>query len=81
NSTSDAKTEATVGFIPGDNRRDTISLIFSRVATILLCIYTAIHLNIPPQRENKLRKIFRYVQLGIISLLTPELVLYTAITQ
>jgi hypothetical protein len=81
NTTVDMNATHTVGFVYADNHRDTVSLIISCLATIVLCIYTAIHLNIPPQGESYPSKFWRLVKWGVIGLLTPELVLYTALNQ
>ncbi|KAF2466062.1 uncharacterized protein BDR25DRAFT_377739 [Lindgomyces ingoldianus] len=68
----------TVGFVKEDNSRDTTSLIISCLATLGLCVYSAVHLNVPPKRERFLGSLWREVKWCIIGLFGPELVLYTA---
>ena len=70
--------EELVGYVQGDNQRDTIGLLLSCLATLALCVYTALHLNIPARKESHIRGILREVRWGVIGLFAPELVLYTA---
>jgi hypothetical protein len=68
----------TVGFVEEDNQRDALSLLISCFATLLLCIYSADHLNIPPSGDRSHRILLRELKWGVIGLFTPELILYTA---
>jgi hypothetical protein len=69
---------STVGFVQGDNQRDTISLLISCLATLGLCVYTAVHLNVPTKGERHFQTLVREFKWCIIGLFAPELVLYTA---
>lgn len=71
----------TVGFIRGDNERDTISLIMSCILTLGLCVYSAIHLNVPPKEESYIEALWRQTKWCLTALLAPELVLYVAWNQ
>jgi hypothetical protein len=68
----------TVGFIKEDNQRDTISLLISCFATLGLCVYSAVHLNVPRRGERSYRTLLRECGWCIIGLFAPELILYTA---
>jgi hypothetical protein len=72
------KDESTVGFVQGDNQRDTISLLISCLVTLGLCVYTAVHLNVPVKGERHFQTVGRELKWCIIGLFAPELVLYTA---
>jgi hypothetical protein len=76
--TGPAKDESTVGFVQGDNQRDTISLLISCLVTLGLCVYTAVHLNVPAKGESHFQILERELKWCIIGLFAPELVLYTA---
>ena len=68
----------TVGFIREDNQRDTISLLVSCFATLGLCVYSAVHLNVPRKGDSNLRVLLREFKWCVIGLFAPELILYTA---
>lgn len=66
--------------------RGTFSILSSCVVTILLCVSTALHLNIPDYRDEGRRWISRRslwskVTWLIFALVAPELVAYTAFYQ
>jgi hypothetical protein len=68
----------TIGFVREDNQRDTISLLLSCFATLGLCVYSAVHLNVPRKGDGNIRVLIREVKWCIIGLFAPELILYTA---
>jgi hypothetical protein len=68
----------TVGFIKEDNQRDTISLLISCFATLGLCVYSAVHLNVPRKAERSYWTLLKEFRWCIIGLFAPELILYTA---
>lgn len=68
----------TVGFVREDNQRDTISLLLSCFATLGLCVYSAVHLNVPRKGDSNVRVLIRECKWCIIGLFAPELLLYTA---
>ncbi|QDS70094.1 hypothetical protein FKW77_005027 [Venturia effusa] len=71
-------TSPVVGFVPQNGDRDTLSLLFSCLLTLGLCVYSAVHLNIPPKNESVWRMRCRELQWCIIGLFGPELVVYAA---
>jgi hypothetical protein len=68
----------TVGFVREDNQPDTMSLLISCLATLGLCIYSAVHLNVPRRGEPLYRTLLEELKWCIIGLFAPELILYTA---
>lgn len=57
--------------------RGTFDILTTCVITLLLCVWTAVHLNVPPP-ENYWKSIFRRVGWLMLALLAPEMVAYTA---
>lgn len=69
----------TVHFMPENGGpRGTLSLILSCVLTLTLCVYTAVHLNVPPRKEKKWRTRLRELKWCVVGLFGPELVLFYA---
>lgn len=71
-------TTPTVGFVPQNGGRDTLSVLFSCLLTLGLCVYSAVHLNIPPKGEPAWKMRCRELKWCIIGLFGPELVVYAA---
>ena len=73
-------------------QRTTADLVSSCVLTLIICVWTAVHLNIPSAIERRanagrkrkftaLRKLAKRVKWMLFALFIPELVLYTAFDQ
>jgi hypothetical protein len=73
-----AYAEKTVGFVQQDNSRDTTSLVISCLVTLAICVYSAIHLNIPSRKEPYYWTLWREFRWCLVGLFAPELALYTA---
>lgn len=58
--------------------RGTWKLIYSCIATLFLCVFTAIHLNVGPPNETKLLWWLHKCKWVGIAVVSPELVLYCA---
>lgn len=76
----------TVSWMPEPTKRGTFSVLSSCVFTSLLCVWTAVHLNIPEYEDldrpwYRKRQLWRKVKGLHIALLAPELVAYTAFSQ
>ena len=67
-----------VGWVPDSSGRGTISLLLSCLSTLILCIWSAIHLNLPLRDESSFNYTWRYFKWSIIGLFGPELVVWTA---
>ena len=61
--------------------RGTWGLVYSCVFTILVCVYTAIHMNVPPIGEKKLVFWIRKIKWVGVAILAPEIVVFTAFLQ
>lgn len=64
--------EAVVGWDAGPNRRGTLRLITSCVATIFACTWTVLHLNVPGHRDSAGQRLLRKIKWLAISVLFPE---------
>ena len=72
------RTETAPAWVPGPSGRGTGSVLYSCVFTLGLCVWTALHLNIPPHGEGSWARWLRKVKWLLIALFAPEVVLYTA---
>ncbi|KAJ7895370.1 hypothetical protein B0H13DRAFT_2665111 [Mycena leptocephala] len=64
----------------GPNIRGTYSLVSSCIFTLGLCVWTAIHLNIP-EKTSGARQFLRKITWPAVGLLAPEVVTFTAWSQ
>lgn len=67
-----------VGYVPDPNRRGTVTLVTSCLLTLLLCVWSALHLNVPYERASKWTKFWTNVKWVCIGVYAPELVVFTA---
>ena len=77
---SDAGVRHTPAWRAEPNLRGSFSILSTCLVTMLLCIWTAVHLNIP-QHGTKKRLFWRKAMWLAFGLLAPELVAYTAFRQ
>ncbi|KAF2095834.1 hypothetical protein NA57DRAFT_43632 [Rhizodiscina lignyota] len=70
-----------VGWVSAPNIRGTISLIHGCLATIIICTWNALHLNIPADKDSVSRKVLRHIQWMVIGILAPELVSMSALRE
>ena len=61
--------------------RGTFGLLFSCISTLVICVYTAVHLNIPKNGTTKLQLYKVKTQWVVLGIVVPEVVLYTAWSQ
>ena len=73
-----AENAETIGFVSEDNQRDTLSLLVSCLITLGLCVYSAVHLNVPSKNESYSRMVWKELKWCLVGLFGPELVLYAA---
>lgn len=70
-----------VAWFPAPNYRGTWDLIISCILTLTICVWSALHLNVPPEnsrlRDRNLMRL-RWIVIGIFA---PELVVSTAFAQ
>ena len=67
-----------VGWVEDPNGRGTFGLVVSCLSTLLHCVYSAMHLNLPMHHESSARYVWRYFKWALIGVLGPELVVWTA---
>lgn len=68
-----------VGWDAGPNRRGTLRLIWSCVATIFTCTWTVLHLNVPGHKDSPARRLSRKIKWLAINVLFPEFIFSKAI--
>src|SRR4051812_45670634 len=61
--------------------RGTFGILKSCVITLVLCVYTALHLNIPPANSSTTFLIWRKTKWILVGLFAPEVVVYIAWAQ
>src|SRR4030088_1682578 len=71
-------TSSPVSWEPDPEGRGTFSLIFSCLLTLGLCVWSAMHLNIPPHDESLVQSYMRNLKWGLIGVFGPELVVFAA---
>lgn len=67
-----------VGFVSDPDGRGTLSLLFSCLLTLGLCVWSAVHLNLPKYDESENAYSYRYFKWSILGLFGPELVIWAA---
>lgn len=69
---------ALVGYVGDPNGRGTSSLVISCLLTLVLCVWSALHLNVPRQSDTRLHCLMVNVRWIITGVYAPELVVFTA---
>ena len=67
-----------VGFVGDPNGRGTASLVISCLLTLILCVWSALHLNVPHRGESRFQSLFVYARWILAGVYAPELVVFTA---
>ena len=67
-----------VGYVGDPNGRGTASLVISCLLTLVLCVWSALHLNVPLQNESTVHHLFVNVRWIIVGVYAPEMVVFTA---
>ena len=75
------RTEISPEWVTSPRTRGTSDILWSCIITLTACVYTALHLNIPPEHEGRSRFYLRKLKWVAIALLAPEIVLYCALVQ
>lgn len=70
--------QQTVGWVSDPNGRGTSGLILSCLLTLGLCVWSAMHLNIPQKHESTLQYWLRNAKWIFLGILIPELVVLSA---
>ena len=75
------QTQISPPWVSSSGIRGTSDILWSCLLTLTACVYTAIHLNIPPAHEGKRQFLWRKSKWVALTLFAPEIVLYCALTQ
>ncbi|KAK5988416.1 hypothetical protein PT974_12570 [Cladobotryum mycophilum] len=67
-----------VGFVQEPDGRGTLSLLFSCIFTLTLCVWSAVHLNLPKHDESQMGHTYQYFKWSILGIFGPELVIWAA---
>ena len=67
-----------VGFVGDPNGRGPASLVISCLLTLVLCVWSALHLNVPSQSDMRVYRLLVNARWIIIGMYAPELVVFTA---
>ena len=70
-----------VGFVSDPNGRGTLSPVISCLLTLLFCVWSALHLNIPVKDQSLLQHLLVNARWIITGIYAPELVVFTAWSQ
>ena len=73
-----AQTTETVGWQSDPNGRGTFTLVSSCIFTLTICVYSAMHLNVPPRKESAIQFWLRNIKWGLLGIFGPELVVFIA---
>lgn len=68
-------------WVANPSGRGTWSLLYSCIFTLVLCVWTSIHLNVPPQNDTPLKHWRRKIKWVGCALFAPEIVVFTAFQQ
>lgn len=78
NATTTTNSTQLVGYVQDPNGRGTISLLLSCVLTLILCVWSALHLNVPAPDQTKVKDIWLNTRWIITGIYAPELVVFAA---
>ncbi|KAF2758485.1 hypothetical protein EJ05DRAFT_510406 [Pseudovirgaria hyperparasitica] len=67
-----------VGWVDGPDRRGTLSILISCLTTLLLCTWSAMHLNVPKRHVNEVSYIKTQVFWSLVGIFGPELAIWCA---
>ena len=75
------RTDIAPPWVPDPDNRGTWSLLYSCVFTLVLCVWTAIHLNVPSYQESQISQWLRKLKWVVLAVIAPELGVYAACEQ
>lgn len=73
--------EIAPAWMPSAQTRGTADLLYSCILTLTLCVYTALHLNVPALGEAKWKQHLRKAKWAVVGIFAPEVILFTALSQ
>ncbi|KAI9795443.1 MAG: hypothetical protein M1833_007042 [Piccolia ochrophora] len=69
------------GWVSEPDSRGTMSILYTCFLTIVLCTWTAVHLDIPPRRFSAPRRIWQKARWMVAAILAPEYITFYAVVQ
>jgi len=75
------KEEIYYGWMSSSSTRGTANILYACLAIITICVYSAVHLNIPAPGEQRRQQLGGQVKWILTGILAPEFVLLTASNQ
>jgi hypothetical protein len=78
NQTQEQNLDQFVGYVSDPNGRGTASLVISCILTLVLCVWSALHLNVPRSNTTTLQWLWLNVRWFIVGIYCPELVVFAA---
>ena len=72
---------STVGWVPGPDGRGTLPLVVSCIVTFTLCVWSALHLNVPAANRSVRHPVPEKAKWVLYGIFAPELVVATAASQ
>ena len=72
------RTETAPGWVAEPEQRGNWKILYSCTFTLALCVWTAIHLNVPAPGESNFRQFLRKGKWVILAVFAPELAVFTA---
>lgn len=67
-----------VGFTQSPNGRGTLTILFSCLLTLSLCVWSAVHLDLPRHGEGSTQYTWRYLKWSLLGVFGPELLIWIA---
>jgi hypothetical protein len=67
-----------VRWVPDPRTRGTFGLFIGCVTTLVLCVWTSLHLNVPQKYESLAHRLTHKLGWMLLGVFAPELVVYTA---
>ncbi|KAN0070178.1 hypothetical protein V8E54_011759 [Elaphomyces granulatus] len=67
------------GWISEPSGRGTASVLYTCLITIFLCVWSAMHINIPERNKSKTENFFYRVKMAVLAIIFPEAVFLSAI--
>lgn len=77
-SSTESNAPALVGYVQDPNGRGTPSLLISCILTLILCVWSALHLNVPAQNHTLVSDLWLNTRWIITGIYAPELVVFAA---
>jgi hypothetical protein len=70
--------QETTHWVSAPTTRGTFGLLVSCVLTLILCLWTSLHLNLPCKDETAIGRVSRKLKWTLLALFAPEIVVFTA---